>query len=99
MYYKLHDSLSGTLIAVADKELIGKKLKFKDTEFFVNPRFYKGEYITKAKLIPLLRTASSANLVGKKSVEAAKEAKIISDEHVIQITKDVPHAQAFSIEL
>jgi uncharacterized protein len=99
MYYKLHDSLSGHLIAVADKELIGKTLKFKNTEFFVNPRFYKDTYITKAKLIPLLRSASSANLVGTKAIEAAKEAKIISDEHVIQITKDVPHAQVFSIEV
>jgi len=99
MYYKTHESLAGTLIAVADKELIGKTLKFKGIEFFVNPRFYKEEYITKGKLIPLLRNASSANLVGKKAIEAAKEAKIISDEHVIRITKDVPHAQVFSIEI
>ena len=99
MYYKVHKSVGGTLIAVADKELIGKTLKFKETEFFINPRFYKDISITKKKLIPLLRAANSANLVGNKAIEAAKEAKIISDEHVIQITKDVPHAQAFSIEL
>ena len=33
MYYKVHKSVGGTLIAVADKELIGKTLKFKETEF------------------------------------------------------------------
>ena len=79
MYYKIHKSVGGSLIAVADKELIGKTLKFKGTEFFVNPRFYKNKFITKNKLIPLLRAANSANLVGKKAIEAAKEAKIISD--------------------
>lgn len=99
MYFKIYDSKYGSMVAVADKELIGKKFKFKGTEFFVNPRFYKGEEADQHEVIDLLKNAISANLVGPKSVACGKEAGLISDENIIMITKKVPHAQAFVMQI
>jgi len=99
MYFKIYDSKYGMMLAVADKELIGKKFKFKGTEFFVNPRFYQGEEADQAEVIDMLRKAVSANLVGAKAVACGKAAGLISDENVLMITKKVPHAQAFVMHI
>ncbi len=93
MYYKKYESKYGLMVAVADKELIGKKFKFRDTEFFVNPRFYQGEQADQNTIIQLLKSAISVNLVGPKAVACGKEAGVIQEENVLMINKKVPHAQ------
>jgi len=93
MYYKTYESRYGLMVAVADKELIGKKFKFKDTEFFVNPRFYQGEQADQNTIIQLLKKAISVNLVGPKAVACGKEAGVIQEENILMINKKVPHAQ------
>ena len=99
MYYKTYESKYGMMIAVADKELIGKKFKFKDTEFFVNPRFYQGELADQHTVIDLLKNAISVNLVGPKAVACGKEAGVINDQNVLMINKKVPHAQAVVVQI
>jgi len=94
MYAKVYETKYGPMVAVADDNLIGKKLKFGKTEFFVNPRFYKGEPATKAQAIALLKAAASVNLVGRESVECGREAGVISQENILMINKKVPHAQS-----
>ena len=96
MNYRTYESKGGLAIAVADKELIGKTLKFKDIEFFVNPRFYGDKEASNEELIRLLKEAVNINLVGEKSVELGKQAGMIKDENVIMIGK-IPHAQAVVI--
>ena len=98
MYYRTFLSKYGLAIAVADKELIGKRLKFKDTEFHVNPRFYKDKEGDKETIIELLKEAVNINLVGKKAVECGKVAGMIDEENIILID-GVPHAQAIKIVL
>ena len=98
MYYKTFLSKYGLAIAVADKELIGKKLKFKDTEFFVNPRFYKDKEGSKEVIIELLKEAVNINLIGKKAIECGKVAGMIDEKNIILID-GVPHAQAIKIIL
>ena len=87
------------MVEVADRELIGKKFKFKDAEFFVNPRFYQGDEATQGEVIQILRSAVSANLVGKKAIACGKAAGLISDANVLMINKKVPHAQAFVMHI
>ncbi len=99
MYIKIYDSKYGPMVAVADKELIGKKFKFRDTEFFVNPRFYQGDEADQHEVIELLKKAISANLVGTKAVACGKAVGLISDANILMITKKVPHAQAFVMQI
>ena len=93
MIYRIYESRSGVAIAIADKELVGKTLKFNDIEFFVNPRFYGDNEAPKEELIRLLKEAVNINLVGEKAVALGKEAGMVKDENIIMIGK-VPHAQA-----
>lgn len=93
MYYRTYLSEYGSAVAVCDKELVGKKLKFKDTEFFVNPRFYQAKEGTEQEIILLLKEAVNINLIGKEAVEAGRKAGVIDEKNIIMIGK-VPHAQA-----
>jgi len=99
MFYKTYESRYGMMIAVADKELIGKKFKFKDTKFFVNPRFYQGEQADQNTIVQLLKNAISVNLVGPKAVACGKEAGVISEGNILMINKKVPHAQAVVVPI
>jgi hypothetical protein len=96
MYFKTYESKYGLAIAVADKELIGKTLKFKDIEFFVNPRFYKGRKGTAKEIIDTMRAAVNINLIGKKAVDCGLESGMIDKENIIMIGK-IPHAQSVRI--
>ncbi len=93
MYFKIYESRYGIMVAVADEELIGKTLKHGEIEFFVNPRFYKGEQAGHDKIIAVLKGAVNVNLIGKEAVQAGKDAGMIEDKNIIMI-KDIPHAQA-----
>lgn len=97
MYLKIHETKYGLIAAVADENLMGKKFKFKDSEFFVNPRFYKGELTSKNKIISALSKAYSVNLVGKEAVACGKAIDLISDENILMINKKTPHAQTIVI--
>jgi len=98
MIYRTYASKYGLSIAVADKKLVGKKLKFKDTEFFVNPRFYGDKEANKEEIVQLIKDSVNINLVGDEAVAAGKAAGMVEDKNIIMIGK-VPHAQAVKIIL
>ncbi len=90
-YYKIHKTDFGTLIAICDKELIGKTLKNKDLDFFVNPRFYGAEEIDE-KVLELIKDVNDGNVIGNKIVELLMKNKIVSKRAVIKIG-NIKHAQ------
>ncbi|MDP6845644.1 MAG: DUF424 family protein [Candidatus Nanoarchaeia archaeon] len=90
-YYKLHKTDFGTMIAICDKELLGKTLKNKDLDFFVNPRFYGEEEINE-KVLELIVDVNDGNVVGNKIVGLLLKNKIIANDSIIKIGK-IKHAQ------
>jgi hypothetical protein len=98
MFYKLHKTKQGHVLAVADEDLIGKHFEFNETDVFVNPRFYGDKKASKEWLIKEMQSNEiiSVNLIGKESVAAGIAAGVIDKEKVIKIGK-VPHAQGFLI--
>jgi hypothetical protein len=80
------------LVAVCDKELLGKTLKEGEFSFYVSPEFYGGEEITEEELKNLLTDATIANLIGEKCVSLAIDMGII-DEDMVLFIQGVPHAQ------
>jgi len=90
-YYKLHKTDFGTMIAICDKELLGKTLKNNELDFFVNPRFY-GEKEIDEKILELIRGVNDGNVVGNKIVELLLKNKVISKTSIIKINK-IKHAQ------
>ena len=81
------------VIAVCDKDLIGKTLKEKNIEIHVSEKFYKGDLKEENEVIEFIRDASNVNMLGKEAVNAGIEAGIITQEDIIMIA-GVPHAQA-----
>ena len=102
MYYKIHETKHGKILAVADDDLLGKHLisgKTKDgVDIFINPRFYGDKKASKEWLIEQMQSNAiiSVNLIGKEAVAMGIEAGAIDKESVKKIGK-IPHAQGFLI--
>lgn len=63
---------------------------------YTSKGFYGEETGTEQELISALRCCTTANLVGKETIETAVKAGFINQDGVIHIG-DVPHAQLFRI--
>lgn len=58
--------------------------------------FYDGLSVTEKELVTNLRAASSANLVGERTIQAAVKAGFIDEGGIIRIG-GVPHAQMYRV--
>ena len=94
MYIKVHNSYR-TVVALCDKELIGKKFEEGILQLDVRENFYKGEEVTPQKVASLIekhaREDATFNIVGKRAVAAAIKVGIISEEGVAKIA-GIPYA-------
>lgn len=88
MQIKIHESYR-KIVAVSDTDLIGKTFSEGIRQIEVKPNFFQGEEKNKEELIELLRDMekedATFNIVGKESIEAALEARIISRDGIITI--------------
>ncbi len=92
MYIKIHKAgPDREVVALCDKELIGKKLSEGNIEINVSEKFYKGEELPENEIEEILRNAKNVNILGKKSIAFAIKLGIISQENIIVI-QGVPHA-------
>ncbi|MEM0372604.1 MAG: DUF424 family protein [archaeon] len=80
----------GKVLAVCDENVLGKKLG----RILVDEKFYKGELVDEERLSELLKEHENINIIGKKSVNAAKKQGIACCAAKI---KGVPHALIFKI--
>jgi uncharacterized protein len=82
--------------ALADSNLIGKKFEEGVLVLDVNEKFYKGEDVSKEKIVKVLTEYSNINLVGEQVIKIAVEEGFISQQDVKTI-QGVPHVQIYSI--
>ena len=94
MFVKVSSSYR-TVVAICDSDLIGKKFEEGNFQLDVRENFYKGEEISKEKLIPMIRNFykddATFNIVGKESTQTALKAGIISKEGIKKI-QGIPFA-------
>ncbi len=95
MYVKIHRSEHTEIIAVCDKNLLGKKITENALELSIKKSFYKGELMEKEEVIRLLKTADNTNLVGDEAVSCGLEAGIITEDSIM-IIGGLKHAQFYS---
>ena len=99
MIVKIHkDNYSRIVLAVCDKELLGKKFEEGNKQLDLASDFYEGEEKTEKETGDLMRNAYMINLVGDKSVGLAIKEEIVDKNSVMKI-KDVPYAQVISSEI
>ncbi len=94
MIVKVHESEKGTIVAVCDSDLIGKKFEEDDLQLDLTSNFYKGEEKSDEEIGDLLRNAYCINVVGKKSVELAIKEGVIDESAVRKIAK-IPYSQGY----
>ena len=78
------------MLAICDKNLIGKKIKEGKINLDLNSEFYKGEPLNKKELEKIVKKARIINAVGEKSVAFLQEKKLIKK---ISFIKKIPYAQ------
>lgn len=90
--------MNRTIVALCDSELLGRI--FKEGEVTLDLQsykdFYDGSRVSQEEAVMLLKNAENANVVGEKSVEAAREAFGFAKER-IKTVKGVPHLQIYKV--
>ncbi len=80
------------IVAICDKEILGKCFEEEEKQIHVREGFYKGELVSLDEGLEAMRNATIANIVGKRIVSGALKAHLIHERAIIRI-QDVPHAQ------
>ena len=83
------------VVAICDAELLGKQFFEGKFQLDIKENFYKGKKVDQEKAIQILQNYSKEdatfNIVGKKSVNTAIKAGIISENSIGKI-QDIPFA-------
>ena len=94
MKAKFHEIESRILLAVCDKEHIGKTFTEGEIEFKASEKFYGGEDITPEELEKAFFKVDTVNLFGNKCVDLAIKNGLVSEKGTIKV-KGIKHAQIY----
>lgn len=94
MIVKIHKTQDGKkIVAICDKELIGKEFKEKNIQLDLSSNFYRGEEESEEDIKKIFYGAYIVNMAGKKAVNLGKKEGIVLESNIIYVQK-IPHAQA-----
>lgn len=96
MYMKQYDTERQLIVAVCDKEIIGKKFHEGELTLKVETGFYKGTDASEKEVKEALLCATIANIAGQKAISCAVECGCIDPDNIIFI-EGIPHAQMVRI--
>ncbi len=97
MYAKIHKSEHQEVIAICDKDILGKTFTEGERELIISEGFYKGELLEESEVLELLKDVSNVNFSGEEATSCGLKSGIISEDHIIMIG-GVKHAQFFTLE-
>ncbi|MBU2639756.1 MAG: DUF424 family protein [Nanoarchaeota archaeon] len=69
MLVKIHKAEGRAIVAIADKDLIGKEFSEGEKYLNISKSFYKGEEKDEEEILKLLKDVNSVNAVGKESIK------------------------------
>jgi hypothetical protein len=92
VFMKIHKTSGETLVALCDRDVIGKTYREGELRIKVTERFYRGKLLEVDDCDPFIKEATIANFVGKDSVAKGVDLGLIREENVIRVA-GVPHAQ------
>lgn len=96
MYMKKYDTEGQIIIAVCDKEIIGKDFAEGELVLKLDESFYRGDESSENDVKEALSCATIANIAGKRSIACAVNCGCIDPDTIIFIG-GVPHAQMVKI--
>ena len=86
---------SNPVVAICDKNLIGKTFTDGKVEIKVNEHFYNGEEKNDVEVVEIMQKYDNLNIVGNESIKLAIKCGAVNKENVLVI-RGVPHAQKVS---
>ena len=92
--FKVHKGAM-VVVAICDKELIGKVFSNGKFELKVSEYFYKGQEVSEDDAENIMENAYNLNIVGERSVNIALKLGIVDKKNVLSIN-GVKHAQVFA---
>jgi hypothetical protein len=92
MYMKKYDTDGQIVVALCDKDIIGKKFKEGILVLKLDECFYKGDEVCEEEVKDALSGATMANIAGEKSIACAVACGCVDPDTVIFI-EGIPHAQ------
>jgi hypothetical protein len=92
VYMRVSETHEHYVVAMCDKQLLGKTLTEGNIKFKISEEFYGGELVDVKTCLSHLARATIANMVGKKSVQTAVNAGLVHEQAIILI-EGHPHAQ------
>ncbi|TGC11408.1 DUF424 domain-containing protein [Methanolobus halotolerans] len=96
MYLKIHRSGGSVIVALCDREILGKTLKEGDISVTISEEFYKGDPVSEEEARDVLSRAGNINIFGDRSVSCAIDCGIVNKNNV-KFIDGVAHAQVFRI--
>ncbi len=96
MYIKKYDTEGHIIVAVCDRNLLGKKFREGKLVLKLDSSFYKGDEANEIDVKEALSSATIANIAGEKAIACAVECGCIDLDTVIFI-EGIPHAQMIRI--
>ena len=85
MLVKVHTAEDRTIIAIADKDLIGKEFEEGEKYLQVSKYFYGGDNIEEDEILKLIPNANSMNIVGKKSIKFCVKNDLVGESHILKV--------------
>ena len=92
VYLSIKKMGQNVLLAVCDRDLLGKTLREGKIVFHIKNEFYNGRKATVEEAVGLINNSTIVNLVGKCCVEKAISEGYVHPEAVLKI-EGIPHAQ------
>lgn len=96
VYVNVYNNAGQTLVAVCDREILGKTFRQGKLKLDVKPSFYKGNLMKVDEAVKMLIEADIANLSGENIVTATVEKGLADARAVIRIL-GTPHLQFIKI--
>jgi len=94
IYLKVHKSYRD-VVAISDKELIGKQFEENNLQLDIKESFYKGEELSEEETLNKIKyfalEDSTFNIIGPLSINISLKAGIISEDGIKRI-ENIPYA-------
>ncbi|MCS7123511.1 MAG: DUF424 family protein [Candidatus Aenigmarchaeota archaeon] len=91
-WYRVHYFKYFIIVGICDEEILEKRIRFGDTEIYINPSFYKGSLIDEKAAIQVMKKCDVGNLFGNRIVELAIKNNIVDEKNIL-IIDGIKHAQ------
>ncbi|MCK5233894.1 MAG: DUF424 family protein [Candidatus Aenigmarchaeota archaeon] len=78
IHLKVHSFPEGKVIAICDKDILGKHFEENDSVLDVDTAFYEGKEASKEEICTSLSDCTSATIAGNNAIEIALKCKAIS---------------------